>query len=94
MEDVRTLAAQQSRQLEEPDEIAPRADRAPDAPKGKEASPGGLGSLAERPETVRRDRHVEVADERWEQRCDVGLSPADLGQRDDQQYPRSPLMGA
>jgi hypothetical protein len=42
---------------------------------------------------VRRDRHIEVADERREQRCDVGLRPADLGQRDEQQHPGSPLMG-
>jgi hypothetical protein len=94
VEDVWPLAAQQSRQLEEPDEIAPRADRAPYAPQRQEASTGSLGSLAERPGSVRRNRNVEVADERREQRCNVRLSPADLGQRDDEQYPWSPLVGA
>ena len=93
MEDVRSLAPQQADQLEEAGEIAPGADGAPDAPQRKEANTGSLSSLAEWAGSVRRDRHVEVADERRQQRCDVGLSPADLGQRDDQQDPGSPLKG-
>ena len=93
MEDVRSLAPQQADQLEEAGEIAPGADGAPDTPQRKEANTGSLGSLAEWAGSVRRDRHVEVADERRQQRCDIGLSPADLGQRDDQQDPGSPLVG-
>ena len=90
VEDVRSLAPQQARQLEKPGEVAPGADRAPHALQRNEENTGRLGSLAERPGSVRCDRHVEVADERRQQRCDIGLSPADLGQRDDQQYPGSP----
>ena len=93
MKDVRSLAPQQPRQLEEAREVTPRADRAADIPQRKKANTGGFGGLAERPGSMRRDRHVEVRDERGEQRSDVGLSPADLGQRDDQQHPGSTLAG-
>ena len=93
VEDVRSLAPQQARQLDEPREVTPRADRAPDAPEREEADTRRLGGLAERPGSVRRDRHVEAGDERRKQRSDVGLSPADLGQRDEQQHPGTPLVG-
>jgi hypothetical protein len=93
MEDVRSLAPQQAHQLEEAGEIAPGADGAPDAPQRKEANTRSLSSLAEWAGSVRRHRHVEVADKCRQQRRDVGLSPADLRQRDDQQYPGSPLVG-
>ncbi len=89
MKDVRSLTSQQARQLEEAGEVTPGADRAADIPQRKEANTGGFGGLAERPGSVRRDRHVEVRNERREQRSDVGLSPADLSQRDDQQHPGS-----
>jgi hypothetical protein len=94
VEDVRSLAPQQARQLIEPGEIAPEADRAADVLQRMEANTRRSGSLAERPGSVRCDRDVEVADERRKQRCDVGLSPADFRQRDDQQQPWSPPVGA
>ena len=52
-----------------------------------------LGGLAEWSGSVRSDRHVEVAYERREQRSDIGLRPADLGQRDQQQHPGTPPVG-
>src|SRR4029078_12007340 len=72
VENVRPLAAQQERELGEPGEVAPDADRTTDVPQGGEAVAGGLGRLARRPGAVSRDRHVERADERGKQRGDVG----------------------
>lgn len=94
VENVRSLATQQAHQFQEAGEIAPETDRAPDAPQRKETYARRLGGLAERTGSVRRYRHVELADERREQRSDVSLRPADLGQRDQQQHPGSPPVGA
>ena len=93
VEDVRSLAAEQSRQLDKPGEIAPGADRASDVPQRKEANPRRLSGLAEWTGSVRSDRYVEAVYERREQRSDIGLRPADLGQRDDQQHPGTPPVG-
>ena len=86
MEDVRPLPPQQARELEEAGEIAPGADRASDAPQWNEASTRRLRGLAEWTGPVRGDDDVEVIREGREERRDVGLRSADLGQRDEQQH--------
>ena len=93
VEDVRSLPTQQARQLDEAREVAPGAERATDVPQWNEADSRGLGRLAEGAVPVRRDRHVEVADEGRQQRSDVGLCPTDLRQRDHEQHPRSAAAG-
>jgi hypothetical protein len=88
VEDVRTLAADQPHELDEPRGVPPRIDRTADIPQWLKAGAGSLGGLAERTGPVRRDRHVEPRDERREQGRHVPLRPADLGQRDDQEDAR------
>ena len=87
MEDVRPLPPQQARDLDEADEIAPGADRPSDAPQRNEASAHRLGGLAEWTASMRGNDHVELIREGREERRDVGLRSADLGQRDEQQHP-------
>ena len=94
VQDVGPLPTQHSRQFDEAGEVAPRVDRTPDIPEREETDTCSLGGLAERPGSMCRDRHVEVAYERRKQRCDVGLRATDLGQRDEQQESGSPGMGA
>ena len=89
VQDVRPLAAEQPHQLDETGGVMPRPDFTADASQRVKAGTRGLGGVAERARSVRRDRHVEMRNERREQGSHVRLSAADLGQRDDQEDARS-----
>jgi hypothetical protein len=89
VKDVRPFATEQPDQLDEPRGVPPRIDRTANVPQRVKARTRSPGGLVERARSVRRDRHVEIADERREQGRHVRLRPADLGQRDDQEDARS-----
>lgn len=93
MEDVRPFATEESDELDEAGEV-PRTDRAPNVLQRDETNAVCRRGLADRPGPVRRNRDVEFTDECREQLDDVGLSPADLGERDQQQDPRPPRPGS
>ena len=63
---------------------------APHVSQRDEASARGERGVAERPLAVRADEHIEPADESGQQPGDVRLRPARLGERDEQQDPRTP----
>jgi hypothetical protein len=93
VEDVRPLSAEQPVELDEAGEIAPRADWTPDAPEWHEACSRRRGRVTKWACSVCGDSHVERADERGQQRGDVRLRAADLGERDQQQQARPPRAG-
>ena len=87
MEDVRALAAQERDELEQTAEVAPRAQRPSNVLERDDAGAGTPRRFQQWPRTVRGDDDVELVDERGEQRGDVRLSAAGLGERDDDQDP-------
>lgn len=90
MDDVRTFAPQEADQLDQPPEIAQRADRAAHMFKRDVAGPRISRSLAKGAHPVCRKDDVEAIGERREERRDVRLSSADLRERDHQHDPRAP----
>lgn len=93
MQDVRPLPAQQPDELEQAGEVAQRINRSSHVRQGEEAHAGRFGCLAERTLAVSRHGDVEAADERGQERGDVRLGPADLGERDQEQQARTPWAG-
>ena len=74
--------AQQPYELEEAGQVPPGADGAADVPERDEPDAGFLGCRAKRSGPVGCDDDVEALDEDGQERRDVRLGPADLGQRD------------
>lgn len=93
VEDVGPLAAQQSDELEQAGDVSPGVDRPADVAQRQEPDAARLCGFPERAGPVRGDRDVEAA-ESGEQRRDVRLRAADLGERDQHQQPRTPRVGA
>lgn len=93
MEDVRALAPEEARELDERREVAPGPERAPQALQRQEAHAGRGGGVAQGAGPVGGDGDVEAARERREQRGDVGLRAAGLRQGDEQEQARSPRAG-
>ena len=60
---------------------------------GRKRAPAASAASRSGPDPCAATATSKCADERREQRSDVGLRPADLGQRDDQQHPGSPPVG-
>ena len=89
VEDVRPLAAQETDQLDEACEVAKRIDLAPHVLQRNEVRACLLGRAAQRTVAVCGHRHVEARDERRQQRRDVRLRAADLGERDEHQQARA-----
>ena len=95
MDDVRPFAAQHANQLEQAGHVAEGTDLSPDVFERDKTGPrGSRRSLPEGARPVRRHDDVEPGCERGEQRGDVGLGPADFGERDQQQHPRPPRIRA
>jgi hypothetical protein len=90
MDDVGSFTAQQAHQLDQAEEIANRTDWAADMFEREVAGFRRDRSLAEGAHSVRGDDDVEPLGQRGEQRRDVCLSSADLGERDHQDDPRTP----
>jgi hypothetical protein len=61
--------------------------------QGNEANAVRGRSFPERAWAVRGDGDVEIAGQSGEQCSNVGLSPADLGESDQQEDPRAPRLG-
>ena len=93
VEDVRLLAAQQADELDEAGEIPQRSDRAPNVSQRDEANAVRGRGFLNRAGAMRRNDDVEVADEGRKQLGDVGLSPTDLGESDQQQNARPARLG-
>ncbi len=93
MEDVGALAAQQADELREAGGIPQWIDRAPNVSQWEETDAVCCGGFAERAGAVRGNGDIEVTDQRGEQRGDIRLSAADLGEGDEQQHPRPALKG-
>ncbi len=81
--DVRPLTPAEPNQLEEPKQIAPRAQRTSHVSESDEASPGLRSRVPKGPGPVRRVRHVEPVDKRGKKMGYVGLSTSDLREGDD-----------
>jgi hypothetical protein len=90
MDDVGSFSAQQAHQLDQAEEIPYRTDRAADVFERDVAGFRRDRSLAEGANSVRGDDDLESLSQRGEQRRDVCLSSADLGERDHQDDPRTP----
>ncbi len=92
MDDVGSFTAQQADQLDQAQQIAYRIDRAADMLQWDVAGPRRDRSLADWALPMRRNDDVESVGQRREQRRDVGLSSADLGERDHQDDSRTPRV--
>jgi hypothetical protein len=90
MDDLGSFTAQQPYQLDQAEKIAHWTDRAADMLQWDVAGPRPNCSLPEGAHPVGGDGDVEPVGECREQRRDVGLSSADLGERDHQDDPRTP----
>lgn len=93
VDDVRPFAAEQADELGEAGEVAKRIDGAPNVFEGDETSAVCHRGFLQRAGAVGRNGDVEVTCERRKQRSDVRLSPADLGERDQQQKARPAPVG-
>lgn len=91
--DVRPLAAEQADELGEAGEVAKWIDGAPNVFEWDETSAVCSRGFLQRPAAVGRNGNVEVTRERRKQASDVRLSPADLGERDQQQKARPAPVG-
>jgi hypothetical protein len=87
VEDVRPLAAEEHDELEQSAQVPPRAQRPADVLELDGSRSGATRSLQQRTGTVSRDDDVELLDEGGEERGDIRLSAAGLGERDDDQDP-------
>ena len=84
MHDVRPKAAAEPVELEEAEQVTPRAHRASDVSERDEASAGAGDRLAQRPRTVRGNRELEALGEAARQLGDVGLRASRFRERDDE----------
>ena len=82
----RAHAADQPHQLEQTAQVLTRAEGAPYVTERHEADPGRGRLLGEPAGAVCRDCHVELIPQRGQQRGDVGLRSAHLGQGDQHEH--------
>ncbi len=87
MDDVGPEPAAEPVELPEAERIA-RGDRATDMAERDVVGAGGAHRVAQRAGPVRRHRDVEARDEGGHERTEVGLRPATLGQRHENEDPR------
>ena len=88
MDDVRALAPQQPHELDERHEIAPRAHATAEMHERDEPDPRHRSGIDQGARPVGRNDDIEAVGQRGEQRGDVRLSAAHLGERDQQDDPR------
>ena len=93
VENVRPLSPEQPDELDQADGITPGVDRAPHVTKRQEADAPALGGVPKRSVPVCGNRDVEAVDEGGDERGNVGLRTADLGERDQQEHLRAPRAG-
>ena len=89
VDDVRPTSPQKPKQLERAEEVPPWIDGAADVPQGDELRAGSACRIREGTVSVRGDDHVEIRCERFEQGGDVRLRASGLGERDEENEPRS-----
>jgi hypothetical protein len=90
MHDVGAHPPNQDEKLEQAEEVARGMHRAADVPEAHEAHARGAGRVAERAISVRGDDDLEAAGQGREQLRHVGLRPAGLCERDEDEDPRHP----
>ena len=89
VDDGRALAADQPVELDEPEQIAQRVQRAADVAQRQVPHARAAAGVAEEPVAVRGDQDVVLPGQRGKERRHVLLRPAGLRERDQQQNARA-----
>ena len=89
VDDGRALAADQPVELDEPEQVAQRVQRAADVAERQVPHARAAAGVAEEPVAVRGDQHVVLPGQRGKERSHVLLRPAGLRERDQQQNARA-----